>query len=200
MSVPATPPSALTIRHIAGSLLLLLLACLVSAAAAAWSLQQQQRAQQALQKAQAQQNETRSRLARVHDDEREIRARISRYQDIVARGLLQPEQRLQWVEILKASKDARHLLGLDYEIAPQRPFGTPSVTGGHQFLVSSMKLEMPLLHEEDLLGLLDDLTGQSRALINVNRCRINRLPADTQRATLQASCDIDWINLQEQPG
>jgi hypothetical protein len=63
-----------------------------------------------------------------------------------------------------------------------------------------MKLEMPLLHENDLLGLIADLSSRVQALISVKTCKIERIPAtpnQSNAATLKASCEIDWITLQE---
>lgn len=138
-------------------------------------------------------------MARVNEDERDIREKIVRYQEIVQRGLTAPEQRLHWVETLKSIKESRRLLGLTYEIAPQRPLDPKQVgAGGYDFLVSTMKLDLPMLHEEDLLGLLADLSAQVNTLLSVKKCQIERnTPGAHTGANLKASCEIDWIKLQE---
>lgn len=191
----------LNLNNLRWSLLLLIVACLVSVAAVLYVQQLGRQAQLGLQQAQAQQSETSARLARAHDDEREIRAKIDRYRQIIDQGRTQPERRLEWVETLRSIKTSRRLLGLDYEIAPQRPLDERrGASGGYNFLVSPMRLEMPLLHENDLLGLLDDLQAQVQALVSVRSCRIERQPVDPSRqnaANLRALCDIDWITLQE---
>lgn len=191
----------ISLKSLSWSLLLLLVACLFSAFAVLGVQQLTQRASQANQQAQAQQAETRARLARAHDDEREIRAKIARYQEIIDQGRTQPERRLEWVETLRNIKTARRLLALEYEIAPQRPLDARQpAAGGYNFLVSPMKLEIPMLHENDLLGLLDDLRTQVQALVSVRSCKIERIAADPNRqnaANLKATCEIDWITLQE---
>ncbi len=198
MNTPA-PATTINIRALGLSLGLLVGAILITAAAIGWTFQQAQQTAQQHKLALTRQSETKARLARVNEDERDIREKIVRYQEIVQRGLTQPEQRLQWVETLKAIKESRRLLGLNYEIAPQRPLDPKQVTsGGYDFLVSTMKLDLPMLHEEDLLGLLSDLSSQIHALIGVRRCQIDRLAPGTQgSANLKAVCDIDWIKLQE---
>jgi len=183
------------------SLLLLLAALLAAGATVAAALHFDAAAEQAHRQALARQSETRARLARAHDDERDIRARITRYHDLIARGRTQPERRLDWVETLRGIRESRRLLGLDYEIAPQRPLDEKNpAAGDFDFLVSPMKLEMPLLHENDLLGLLADLQEQVQALIGVRACRIERIPPNPTQidpATLKAACQIDWITLRE---
>lgn len=191
--------AALSLRNLAGSVAFLLLAILLAAGMAFGVLQYGTRAGQALRQAQAELAESRSRLARAQEDEQDIRARIDRYRAIVERGRTQPERRLDWVETLRGIKEKRRLLGMEYEIAPQRPLDEKNVTaGGYSFLVSPMKLDMLLLHENDLLGLFADLTAQVSALVSVRQCTIERLPATPQQtAQLRANCAIDWITLQE---
>ena len=193
--------STISLRSLGWSIALLLLSLLLAVAMVLAVLYYGKQAEQSHKQALAQQAESRSRLARANDDEQEIRAKIARYQELIARGRTAPERRLDWVEILRHIKEERRLVGLDYEIAPQRALDSKSgLSGGYSFLASPMKLEMPLLHENDLLGLLADLSAQVQALVSVKRCKIERLPqAGTQHnaALLKADCDIDWITLQE---
>lgn len=194
-------PSVISLRSLGWSIALLLLSLLLVAAMVLAALHYGNRAEQSHKQALAQQAESRSRLARANEDEQEIRAKITRYQALIAQGRTAPERRLDWVETLRHIKEKRRLLGLEYEIAPQQALDSKNVlSGGYSFLVSPMKLEMPLLHENDLLGLLADLSAQVQALVSVRRCKIERLPQGTAQqnaAQLRANCDLDWITLQE---
>lgn len=193
-------PAVITLKALRWSLLLLLAAALLAAAAVAVTLHFGRQTELAHQRSLALQKETQARLARVNEDEREIRAKIARYQELVGSGRIAPERRLEWVETLRHIKESRKLLGLDYEIAPQRPLDEKQPeAGGHLFLASTMKLEMPLLHEDDLLGLIADLKRQVQAIVSVRSCTIERLPGGGQAlaAPLKAQCVIDWITLQE---
>ncbi|MDI6746003.1 MAG: hypothetical protein QMD17_02550 [Rhodocyclaceae bacterium] len=179
---------------------LLLLALLLAAGVLAVTTHFDRQASLAHKQALVRQSETAAKLERVHDDERKIRAKINLYQELVRHGRTEPEKRLEWVETLRRIKESRRLLDLNYEISPQRPLDEKALTtGGYDFLVSPMKLDLPLLHEDDLLGLLADLSAQVQALISVKSCKIERSSADPQQqlATLKAHCEIDWITLQE---
>lgn len=193
--------SVINLRSLGWSLALLLLSILLAAAMVVAVLYYGNQTEQSYKQALAQQAESRSRLARANEDEQEIRARIARYQELIAQGRTAPERRLDWVETLRHIKEKRRLLGLEYEISPQRALDNKNVlSGGYSFLASPMKLEIPLLHENDLLGLLADLSSQVQALVSVRRCKIERLPQGaTQQnsAGLKADCDVDWITLQE---
>lgn len=193
--------SVINLKSLRWGLALLFASALLSAAAVTAALQFGRQTELAEKRALAQQGETRAKLARVHEDEREIREKIARYQELVGSGRIAPERRLEWVETLRHIKESRKLLGLDYEIAPQRPLDEKAVdAGGYAFLASPMKLEMPLLHENDLLGLIADLKSQVPAIVSPKHCLIERAAVGGRQplaATLKAQCEIDWITLQE---
>lgn len=157
-------------------------------------------AQKVCNAAQAEWNEFNAKLKRVHQEEHEIRDKSAIFSLLQARAVIGKEQRLDWIELLKDIRDKRQLLELQYEFAPQRPLD-PNPVGEYSFFVSTMKLQLKLLHEEDLTRLLDDLRQQAKALIQVKQCSVSRLPrGNSERgstALLQAECQLDWITLRE---
>lgn len=147
--------------------------------------------------AQRQRDEIDGKLRRVRSEEAEIKQKSALFSRLQRRGMIGEEQRLDWVELLKSIRDRHRLLDLRYEIAPQRaldaqPGGTLS------FYASAMKIELKLLHEEDLTRLLGDLQQQAGPLIQVKSCKVSRLPraSGDSAAQLQAACQIDWITLR----
>lgn len=202
MSTPAAKPaSVINLKSLRWSLALLAGACLVAGAAGIVAFRLGEQTTALHKQVLAQQAETRSRLARANDDEREIRSKIDRYQEILQHGRTQPERRLEWVESLRAIKQSRRLLDLDYEIAPQRALDERNrISGGYEFLASPMKFDLSMLHEGDLVGLLDDLAANTQALTSVKSCKIERIvssPVAQGGANLKASCEMDWITLRE---
>ena len=154
----------------------------------------------------AQRDEARGKLSRVEDEAQEIRRRISRYRELVDKGLIGQEHRLEWVERIAQSKAARRLIEVRYELGPQRPID-PRVLpetvppGSHEFLASTMSLQMQLLHEDDLLGFLADLRPGIQAHLHIRSCSIERIPRGGGDlgpvAQLRANCTIDWVTLRE---
>lgn len=141
------------------------------------------------------------KLKQVRDEESEVKQKSIVFNTLRERGIIGNEQRLDWVELLKDIRDKHRLIDLRYEIAPQRMLDGQV---GNDFVVfaSSMRLELKLLHEEDLTRLLDDLQRQAKALIRVKSCRIERLPATGDergggRANLMADCEIEWLTLRD---
>lgn len=153
--------------------------------------------------AQAQRNDYVGKLQRVSSEESEIKEKSALFQRLQKRGIIGEEQRLEWVELLKDIRDKRRLIDLVYEIEPQRPLDV-APGAGFTFNVSPMKVQLKLLHEEDLTRFLGDLNEQARALIQVRYCKVTRQPQGqagmSGQANLLAECRIDWVTLREVAG
>ena len=153
--------------------------------------------------AQAQRNDYAGKLQRVRSEEAEIKEKSALFQKLQERGIIGEEQRLEWVELLKDIRDKRRLIDLVYEIEPQRPLDV-APGAGFTFNVSPMKVQLKLLHEEDLTRFLGDLNEQARALIQVRYCKVTRQPqgqaGTSGQANLLAECRIDWVTLREVAG
>jgi len=150
--------------------------------------------------------EIRARLDNIREEEKDIRDRTARYRQVIDSGLIAQEERLGWVERIARVKSARRLLDMEYEFSPQHPIDEAVLPGGataapYQYMASTWKLKMALLHEDDLLGLLDDLRASVHAYLLVRDCRVERLEeASTQSGVaprLRAECTIDWVTLRE---
>ena len=193
-------------RRIRWSLVLLALLSLLGVAVVFGAMQVDKSTSAEARDVEVERNEILGKLARARDEEQEIRAKIERYQEIIARGYVTDEQRLDWVEQIAQIKAARKLIDVQYEIAPRKTADSSllpegAAGGGYEFMSSTMKLRMQLLHENDLLGFLSDLQQHVHALLVVRSCDIERLPAveggRAVSAQLKAACEIDWITLME---
>lgn len=192
------------IRKIHVSLLAAALMCVSGAAAVLISIERTKTARVAEAAASRDRNEFDGKLKQVRNEENEIKQKSSLFSNLQARGIIGEEQRLDWVELLKDIRDKRRLIDLQYEISPQRALDT-NASGGFTFYASAMKLQLKLLHEEDLTRLLDDLRNQAKAMIQVKSCNVSRLPRNsgergTNPAQLQADCQIDWVTVREATG
>ncbi|MBI3522967.1 MAG: hypothetical protein HY066_00350 [Betaproteobacteria bacterium] len=215
------------LRRIRWNLALLLVFAVLGAVAVYATLRYAKDAQQVYRQASGKRDEISTKLAHARDEERELRQKFSEYQNIMARGYIGNEHRLDWIEQIRKIKTARKLLDIQYELAPQqlldsgnpnppapgspgaRPANAPAApaiadTGniiGYDFMVSNMQLHMQLLHEDDLLNFLSDLRGSVQAYLRVNKCDVQRFSSPGSTAQLKADCSIDWITLREKrPG
>lgn len=174
---------------------------------ALWRMRQMEEgSEQAFREALAARNDIRARLARARDEQTELRDKIGRYQAIRARGLIGPEQRLDWVEAIARIKATRSIGKLDYDFSPQRPVDAAilpggAAAGGFEMMSSQMRLHAELLHEGELLVFLEDIRNAVNALVQVRSCSMERIaPGATSRAgnaQLKADCTLEWITLRE---
>ena len=145
----------------------------------------------------------RSEAARLQSEEHDMRAKISQYQALDTRGIIGNERRLDWVELMRSIQRERKLMGLEYEVQPRQPLSgsTAGSNGtGYIFMSSLMRVQIPLLHEEDLLRFLDDVQTGAAAFTRLRSCKLQRSAAPAQEAPglhaqLNAECQIDWITL-----
>ena len=185
---------------IRASVVVFVLLVVAGAAAVAGSLYVSRQMQREHRLAVVQRSEIQAKLSRAREEEQEIRNKLKRYEELMARGYIGSENRLDWVDRIRAIKTARKLLDIEYELAPQRRLDEGAV-GGYDFMSSNMRLQMQLLHEEDLTNFLADLHATVPAYLRVNSCNVERLQRTGQErgtvALLRADCSIDWITLRE---
>lgn len=193
------------IRRIAPSLALFVTLSAGGIYLAFLAQKQQQQATLQRETAQSKLDQAQARLRRVQETEQEIRHQSALFSHLGSRGILGKERRLDWVEQIREIKEQRQLLGLEYEFAPQQPLAG---NDPWSFYSSTMRLQLQLLHEEDLLNLLADLRRGAQALVQVRQCDITRIPHPSQfprnedmpgnlPANLQAQCFLDWISIRE---
>lgn len=143
-------------------------------------------------------------LAAARAEETEIAQKIDRFSQFAARGAIGAEQRLAWVELIRDARTRYRLGALDYEFSPQRPLDraiAPADAGQLEVSSSALRIRLPLLHEGDLLTLIDDLTRHASALVRVRECSlVRRTVTDTTLETLQADCLLDWITFRPRGG
>jgi hypothetical protein len=152
--------------------------------------------------ASAQRAEVQVRLASANEEEREIKANLQQYQALAARGIIGEEKRLDWVDTITAIKNERRLFNISYSIEPQKELDYPGFGpgGGVNFMASRVKMEIQLLHEEDLLNFIDDLTRRGKSYLSARSCDVQRSDRGGSGTTLaprlQAACVFDLITIR----
>jgi hypothetical protein len=181
-----------------------LLACIVLVGAGAgliWSINGQlARAKSMLGAAQAERAQTTERLARIAEEEREVKEKLAVYQHLKRLNILGEERRLEWADAITRIRAQRELLDVRYRVERQRLLASlPGKPGNVDFNASNMRVELALLHEEDLLRFLSDLRSSGNAYYVVRRCAMTRtgqVPGGVAMAPrLRAECDIDLITV-----
>ena len=149
--------------------------------------------------------QAREKLARISEEEREVKERIEVYRQLRDLHIIGKERRLDWADSIQRIRLGREMLDVRYRIEPQKVLTSiPAKPGKVDFNVSTMKLELALLHEGDLLGFLDDLRNAGNAYVSVRNCAITRSGAaapptgvSVLTPRLRAECQIDLITIMD---
>ncbi|MGC4404900.1 hypothetical protein [Methyloversatilis sp. MC4-4] len=188
----------------AGASALLALAMALAGAAAVWaSTRLAGDVRQAHERALAARTEAQRALAGARAEEAEIAAKIDRFRHLVERGAVGTEQRLAWVELIRDARARHHLGAVDYEFSPQRPLDpliAPADADQLEAAGSTLRIRMPLLHEGQLIALLDDLAFNASAVVRVRECSVTRAGVASDAEQLVADCLLDWITFRPRQG
>src|SRR3989449_646318 len=177
------------------------LALVAAGAGLVWGAQQSVRsAQLRLAAAEADRRESTERLTRIAEEEREVKEKLDVYQQLKQLNILGEEHRLEWADAITRIRTQRELLDLRYRVDRQKLLiSAPGKPANVDFYASTMKVELALLHEEDLLRFLADLRASGNAYYSVKQCLITRTGQAATGASivprLRADCEIDLITI-----
>lgn len=157
-------------------------------------------AQRELARAQAERAQNAERLARIAEEEREVKEKLEVYQHLQRLHILGEENRLEWADAITRIRAQRELLDLRYRVERQRTLASlPGKPATVDFHASTMRVDLALLHEEDLLRFLADLRNSGNAFYAVRRCALSRTgqppTGQTIAPRLRAECEIDLITV-----
>ena len=167
---------------------------LVAAAGQALAREKQQ-----LAAAREERKQSAERLSRISEEEREVNEKLDVYRRLLEVNILGPERRLEWADTMTRIRTQREL-DLRYRVDRQRLLvSAPGKPAPVDFFASTMRVELSLLHEEDLLRFLADLRDSGNAYYSVQRCNLSRTGVAATAASLsprlRAECEIDLITI-----
>ena len=121
-------------------------------------------------------------------------------------GIIGPEQRLNWVETLRHAAAMIKIPALRYKVGSRQAY-TPEFnlsTAPYQIYTSTMKLNLGMLHENDLVRLLGKLDKNAYGLYSVKECALKRiarrLEQGPQGQNVSAECTLLWFTLNLSSG
>ena len=178
-----------------GALLMIVLAILP----VTWSSNQVIGARSERDDAQRRQTSSEQRLLKVRTEEQELRERAALYQRMQQTGITGNEQRLEWTELIEEIRQQMRTPGINYKFGIRKPLddgGAPE----QGYFASPMRIQMRLLHEEDLLNFLRRLQQEAKALVLIRSCTLSPLPpppvGSTDLAQLNGECELRWITVR----
>ena len=194
--------TAAELKKLAVPLLLLLLLLGAGAGLVLWLQNEQQVAERQLVAARAERAQAQERLTRIAEEEKEVNDKLAVYLRLKSLHILGEEQRLEWADAMTRIRTTRELLDLRYLVDRQRPIATfAGKPAGVEFFASTMKVDIALLHEGDLLAFLRELRDSGNAYYSVRRCAISRTGTAPTGSSivprLRAQCEIDLITIMD---
>lgn len=157
----------------------------------------------------AQDNTLREAQQRYHRSGEEveyIHRYLPDYRQLQERGFVGTEQRVNWIESLRAANQRAGLFGVKYQLSAQERFPYVSQTNpmSQQIRHSQMKLSFGLVHEGELMRLFRELEAQRSGVFAMTGCSLDRglMTGDPvpREANLNAECDISWLTIQPEAG
>jgi hypothetical protein len=188
------------LRKLAPAIAVLLALLFAGGALVFWTQQEQRTAERQLAAARTERAQARERLTRIAEEEKEVNDKLEVYWRLKNLHILGEEQRLEWADAMTRIRTSRELLDMHYTVERQRLLlsaaGKPANVDFH---ASTMKVDIALLHEGDLLAFLRDLRDSGNAFYSVKRCQITRTGIAATGTSivprLRADCEIDLITI-----
>jgi uncharacterized membrane protein YtjA (UPF0391 family) len=160
----------------------------------------------AMQAAQIERDNGETALRAIEEEEKTIRNYSERYRQLQTSGVIGDETRLELVEALGHIRARHKLYPLQFDIGQQVAIplkkGSPESAGPYLSLRSSqIEITLPLLHEDDLTRLLQELRNVGRGVFVVEECSISRGSGVEKESlelkeNLSAVCKIFWLTLK----
>lgn len=147
-------------------------------------------------------NQIRDRYNTAVQERQLIERYLPEYRKLEKVGFVGDENRLDWIDLLRQLAVRHRVLGLAYDVQPRNAIVPPSTlnVGEFQLQGSEMQLRLSVLHEGNMLGLLQDLSTQNAGIFSLHSCSIERTQRDiaisSQTANLTAICTLVWHTIQ----
>ena len=153
--------------------------------------------------ARAQRNALQQELAAAQHDKLLIDQYLGHYDQLIQTGMVGAEQRLDWVDTLHDSVKALKLKEVRYQFSPQAPYTDANAIAENENYtvnISRLKLELGLLHEIDLLRVLENFDRHVPGAIHPRNCQLRRMEDifryRDNRSNLIAECHLHWYTIQ----
>lgn len=121
---------------------------------------------------------------------------------LVSSGLTAGENRLEWVEQVRAFQQRRSLARVDYELEPRQELSAPDAyqLGNYLFSGTRVDVSAQLLHEGDLLALMQMFRSRYQGMVVPQECTLERMSSqardDPLHPRISLDCRLIWLSLE----
>ncbi len=127
-----------------------------------------------------------------------------RYIELRDAQVIGAEPRLEWAQALRDSATALGLPYLRYTAQPQQAFAATYLVDGEAppVLASAVDIQAGLVHEGDLLRLIERLRDEAPGYFSVAACSLERVNRDellaVDRPNIAGNCQLRWFSIPTQ--
>lgn len=122
-------------------------------------------------------------------------------------GLVGEEQRINWIDALRAASLQLKMFGVSYLIDAQQTYPSPPGVdvGPYQLRQSVMKINMGVLHEDDLPRFMAALAETRAGFFVIKACELRRQASSKGENVgvmphLNVDCSLAWLTMRESKG
>jgi hypothetical protein len=143
-----------------------------------------------------------TRYLTVDEEEKLVRSYLPRFVQLYQSGIIGNEQRLNWVEVLRATGDEYKIPALSYQIESQQVYtpGYPLNLGRYSLYSSKMLLNMQLLHEGDLFRIFEKLDENAKGSFTLTSCSVNQsvqsITDSPNAGNITVRCELQWFTIR----
>ncbi len=156
----------------------------------------------------------RSWSAKIDDANRDNQILVlheNTFKVLVENSVIGDENRLSWVEVVQKFADTRKIPSVKYSVASQVMLDKRALDKqykGIDVYKSVMSLDMKILHEGDLFGIMESLRNEAKGLVAIDKCDLELINKDIAGGyiladaehSLTAHCELSWYTLKRADG
>jgi len=195
-------PQIIDWKLLRGSIIVLVLSLSVSASLAYAANYFQQQMLREFNTANAAFRSISTRYLTVDEEEKLVRSYLPRFVQLYQNGIIGNEQRLNWVEVIRATGDEYGIPALSYQIESQQVYtpGYPLNLGRYSLHSSKMLLNMQLLHEGDLFRIFEKLDENAKGSFTLTSCSVNQsvqsITDSPNAGNISVRCELQWFTIR----
>ena len=197
----------LTGRHLdslKGPLALLAIVVIAGAGAVTWTRSEINKHRVTLTAHESTLKDARNRFQRSGEERDLIVRFLPPYLELGGRGLIGPEQRINWLDALRNTNQQARLFGAEYQVSTQQPYPHAQELNAARLGMaqSVMKLGLRLTHEGELMRFFRLLENENAGAFEINECVLERNAGENPVSTqpnVRADCELAWITLNPEP-
>ena len=144
-----------------------------------------------------------NQLQRHVDEERIVKQKKQEFLDLLAAKRFEPADRMGWIDAAKYRSKEMKLPSLKYTLNSREKLTDDALPplDDIAIYVTPINIQLGMVHEGDLISMLDYIGRVSSGRLSVEKCHITQLAKSgaflPTAANIEASCSLSWFNFDK---